>query len=185
MLGQNDRTLYTFLSQFDETSLETDWYYADQLFNYFYPDESSFYLIDDLKYYRLSMSYQISNEAKRLVKLMTLLNISNKPFRLSVDFLSFALGSNEMKIRESIEELKKIKIIRYNPLASSYELYSGSIISLEFLIEEYRSKTVINDGTRIKFLNNFLPNKYFLPHEYNSVKSMTRFVESQFAGETF
>ncbi len=45
----------------------------------------------------------------------------------------------------------------------------------------YRSKTVINDGTRIKFLNDFLPNKYFLPHEYNSVKSMTRFVESQFA----
>lgn len=181
MLGQNDRTLYTFLSQFDEASLETDWYYADQLFNYFYPDESSFYLIDDLKYYRLSMSYQISNEAKRLVKLMTLLNISNKPFKLSVDFLSFSLGSNEMKIRESIEELKKIKIIRYNPLASSYELYSGSILSLEFLIEEYRSKTVINDGTRIKFLNDFLPNKYFLPHEYNSVKSMTRFVESQFA----
>jgi len=158
MLGQNDRTLYTFLSQFDENSLETDWYYADQLFNYFYPDESSFYLIDDLKYYRLS----------------------NRPFKLSIDFLSFALGINEVKIQESIEELKKIKIIRYNPLASSYELYSGSILSLESLIEDYRSKTVISDESRIKFLNDFLPNKYFLPHEYNSVKSMTRFVESQF-----
>ncbi len=68
MLGQNDRTLYTFLSQFDETSLETDWYYADQLFNYFYPDESSFYLIDDLKYYRLSNELPNIKRSKKTSK---------------------------------------------------------------------------------------------------------------------
>lgn len=180
MLGQNDRTLYTFLSQFEEESLDIDWYFADRLFDYFYPDESSFYLIDDLRYYRLSMGYKISVNAKRIVKLLTLFNIANKPFKITQEFLSFALGLEVDNISTAIEELHQVKLVRYNPLATSYELYSGSILALDSIVDEYRSKTVINDMTRVEFLNKFLVDKYFLPHEYNSVKSMIRFIEAKF-----
>ncbi|WP_100401885.1 hypothetical protein [Bacillus sp. FJAT-42315] len=181
VLGQNDRTLYTFLTHLDEDLFSTTWYYADRLFDYFYPDESAFYLIEDLKFYRLAMTYQLSEEAKRLVKLVTLLNIINRPFSINSSFLSFALGLSEKIVSAAIEQLIEFKLIRYNRFSASYELFSGSIVEFESIFKEFKSSIVISDTRRLNYVDRIFNDKYYLPLAYNSEKSMTRYIEAKFS----
>lgn len=181
ILGQNDRTLYTFLVDSNNQSRVSDWFYADQLFDYFYPDESTFYLLDELRYFRTAMSYRLSENAKRLIKLVTLINIVNQPFSITNSFLQFALGQKKKEIDQAINELTFKKIIRFNRFSDSYELYSGSLVEMESLFDDYKNSIIINDQRRINTINQIFKNKYYLPLAYNNDKSMTRYVEVQFS----
>ncbi|MFB1081898.1 hypothetical protein [Jeotgalibacillus sp. JSM ZJ347] len=180
VLGQNDRTLYTFLSEVEKYTVETEWYYADQLFNYFYPDESSFYMIEELKYLRTALNYKVSSQALRVIKLMTLLKITNSPLVIDESFISFALGVNNNVAKSLLGELSETKLIRFNRFISSYELFSGSILEFDQLIKEYRSTMVISNQVREAALDRQYTQNYFLPIEYNNAKSMTRFIEAKF-----
>ncbi|MEM1501937.1 hypothetical protein RG959_00810 [Domibacillus sp. 8LH] len=181
ILGQNDRTLYTFLAEAEQKSEVASWYYADRLFDYFYPDESTFYLIEDLKFYRLAMSYRLIEESKRIVKMITLMNIANRPFSITKPFLQFALGMSAEKVDYAINELTNARLIRFNRFADSYELYSGSIVEFEELYQEFSQSVILNDEKRIMAIDQLFLNKYYLPHAYNSKKSMTRFIEAKFS----
>lgn len=181
ILGQNERTLYTFLADNERTSEISSWYYADQLFDYFYPDESTFYLIEELRFYRMAMSYRLIIEAKRIVKLVTLINIVNRPFPITKSFLQFALGLSLEEIERAVNELTNTKLIRFNRFANSYELYSGSLVEFEALLNEYKQSTIINDLRRIEYIDRIFLNKYYLPLAYNSDKSMTRYIEAKFS----
>lgn len=180
VLGQNDRTLYTFLSEIEKYSIDTEWYYADQLFNYFYPDESSFYMIEELKYLRTALNYKISSQAIRVIKLMTLLKITNSPLVMDRNFLSFALGVDNQRAKLILAELVETKLIRFNRFTSSYELFSGSIIEFDRLIKDYRNTLIITNNSREKVLNSQFLQNYYLPIEYNNAKSMTRYIEAKF-----
>ncbi|MDG5472073.1 hypothetical protein P6709_09945 [Jeotgalibacillus sp. ET6] len=185
ILGQNDRTLYTFLAEIDKYSLDSEWYYADKLFNYFYPDESAFYLIEELKYLRSAYSYHVSEEAIRVIKFMTLLKITNSTLNIDENFLAFSLGLSQDTIKGTIKELKNKKLVRYNRFASSYELFSGSIIEFERLVEEYRTSQIITNTNREDFIGKLFSQNYFLPIEYNNEKSMIRYIESIFSLDRF
>lgn len=180
ILGQNDRTLYTFLVDNKKNTEISVWYYADQLFEYFYPDESTFYLIEELRFYRMAMSYRLSEVAKRVVKLVTLINIANRPFSITKSFLRFALGLMDKEIENAIDELIYTKLVRFNRFADSYELYSASIVEVESLFKEYKQSIIINDKDRIEAIDHIFLNKYYLPLAYNSDKSMIRYIEARF-----
>ncbi|MFP9128870.1 hypothetical protein [Niallia sp. BSM11] len=181
ILGQNERTLYTFLADSERTSEISTWFYADQLFDYFYPDESTFYLIEDLRFYRMAMSYGLNPNAKRIVKIVTLINIANRPFAITKAFLQFALGLSLEAVERALSELTNSKLIRFNRFANSFELYSGSLVEFENIFNEFKQSTIINDTRRIEYIDRIFLNKYYLPLAYNSDKSMTRFIEAKFS----
>lgn len=180
LLGQNDRTLYLFLNKFKKKDYEGTWYYADQLFDYFYPDDSLIFTLESMKYYRLAVNYKVSEIALRLVKLGTLLNLINNRFSLSKDFIQFALGINEVEAENVMQELLNVKLLRFNPFINAYELYEGSLVAFKELLKSVESKTVINDAMRVEAIEEIYGEKYYLPLAYNTAKSMTRYIETKF-----
>lgn len=180
VLGQNDRTLYMFLNQFDVDVTQGNWYYVDELFEYFYPDTSMLLTLDSMRYYRLALTYKVSEAGLRLVKLGTLLNLVNNRFLLTKEFLQFALGLEENSVQEVITELTEVKLLRFNPFTKGFELYEGSLVNFENLFKEVQQKVVTTDIMRIEAIEKIFDQPYYLPLGYNTAKSMTRFIETQF-----
>lgn len=179
-LGQNDRTLYMFLNEFDVTKAENNWYFADQLFDYFYPDESILLTLDSMKYYRLALKYNLSVNAIRIVKMATLLNLINTVFPINKEFIGFATGLSKGEVHIAFEELLNAKLLRINPYTKSYELYEGTLLSVENLIEEVSNTFVLTDDQRCEAIEMMYEERYYIPLRYNTTKSMTRFIESHF-----
>lgn len=179
-LGQNDRTLYMFLNQFDTKQHQSEWYYADQLFDYFYPDDAMLLTLDSMKYYRLALKYKVSNNALRLVKITTLLTLINTDYPINVEFMSFALGITKEEMATVIDELLSVKLLRLNPFTKSYELFEGSLLSVETLINEVAETNTLSDVQRCNAIETIFEEPFYIPLRYNTTKSMTRFVESSF-----
>jgi len=180
ILGQNDRTLYMFLNQFNIDSMQGNWYYADGLFDYFYPDTSMLLTLDSMKFYRLAVNYKVSEPALRLVKLGTLLNLVNNRYLLTNEFLEFALGLDNNTIRQVIDELVEMKLLRYNPFTKGFELYEGSLVNFEMFFNDLKQKVVTTDEMRIQAIENLYSQPFYLPLKYNISKSMTRYIETKF-----
>jgi hypothetical protein len=180
LLGQNDRTLYMFLHEFNIENIQGNWYYADQLFDYFFPDESMILILDSMKYYRLALSYKVSKISLRAVKFATLLNILNNRFAITIEFLQFALGVDEDVAQQVIEELVFVKLLRFNPITKTYDLYEGSIVAFEDAYKEVEESLVLHDEERIKAIENLFGEKYYIPLGYNNAKSMTRYILIRF-----
>ncbi|MER2000958.1 MAG: hypothetical protein ABS882_14415, partial [Lysinibacillus sp.] len=174
LLGQNDRTLYLFLNKFKVKDYWESGYYADQLFDYFYPDQSALLTLNSMKYYRLAMSYNVSTVALRLVKLATLFNLANNRFKLTEDFIQFALNVDKSVVKEVVKELKAVKLLRFNPFVDTYELYEGAVVVFEELYKRVEGQVLLNDAKRIEAVQQIYGDKYHLPLGYNTVKSMTR-----------
>ena len=121
--------------------MQGTWYYADQLFEYFYPDDSMILTLDSMKFYRLAISYKVSETALRVVKLATLLNLLNNRFAITEEFLQFALGIDEEVAQQVIEELVHVKLFDLNPFTKSYELYEGSLVAFEDVYKEVEEST--------------------------------------------
>ncbi|WP_417897779.1 hypothetical protein ABN702_16025 [Bacillus haimaensis] len=180
LLGQNDRTLYMFLNEFELGNEEVTWYYADRLFDYFYPDDSMILTLDSMKFYRLAISYNVSEGALRVVKLATLMDIINNRFAITMEFLQFALGIDEVMAKQVIDELVHMKLFRLNPFTKAYELYEGSIVAFEEEYNYVEEMYTINDTDRIRALESLFGDKYSIPLGYNNTKSMTRYIETRF-----
>lgn len=179
-LGQNDRTLYMFLNQFDTSMVRDNWYYADQLFDYFYPDESILLTLNTMKYYRMAMKYNLSANAVRFVKLTTLFSLINTPFPINKTFMKFALGITEQQIEHTFTELLDAKMLRMNPFTKSYELYEGSLVEVEALVHEVSITNTVSEQQRCNALQEIFNEPFYIPLGYNTSKSMTRFIKSSF-----
>jgi hypothetical protein len=180
LLGQNDRTLYMFLNEFEIENVQGTWYYSDHLFEYFYPDDSMILTLDSMKFYRLAISYKVSETALRVVKLATLLNILNNRFAITSEFLQFALGIDEVVAQQVIAELVQIKLLRLNPFTKTYELFEGSLVVFEDVYKEVEESSILNDEIRIKAIESLFGDRYYIPLGYNNAKSMTRYIETRF-----
>lgn len=180
ILGQNDRTLYMFLNEFDIKNVQGNWYYADWLFEYFYPDESMILTLESMKFYRLALSYKVSEIALRVVKLATLLNLLNNRFVITIEFLQFALGINGEMAHQVIDELVRVKLLRLNPFTKAYELYEGSLVAFDDVYKMVEESSILNDEDRIKAIESLFGERYYIPIGYNNAKSMTRYIETRF-----
>ncbi len=180
LLGQNDRTLYMFLNEFKVDNMQGSWYYADRLFEYFYPDDSMILTLDSMKFYRLAINYKVSKISLRVVKLATLLNLLNNRFSITTEFLQFALGIDGAIAHQAIEELVHVKLFRLNPFTKAYELYEGSLVAFEDVYRVVEESSVLTDEERIKAIEDLFGEKYYIPLGYNNTKSMTRYIETRF-----
>lgn len=195
VFGQNERTLFTYLESEDPYGFKeyikkyNGYIYADTLFLYFF-SESDFENIYDEKTKSVIRTYQLirsnldarKKNAYCVIRFMTLwqLTNSNRVYNLDIELISFATGLDVNKVKEILEELTRLKFVRYNRIYKRWELSEGSSIVIEELINEKKLETTINYKSRVNVITNLFPKKYYLARDYNEEKSMTRFMKGQF-----
>lgn len=199
VFGQNERTLFTYLESDEQFGFRkqmeknNDYIHVDTLFDYFFKqvdlndisDENEKEIIKTYLKIRRNLDARKTN-AYRIIKFITLweLTHSNSIYKLDEDLISFATSINKSKVKVILQNLIKLKYIRYNLVQGLYELHEGSSIIIEELIEEKRNNTVITFAERIQLLESLLEKKYYVARDYNDVKNITRFMRVQLINST-
>ncbi|MED2971803.1 hypothetical protein P4361_05875 [Fictibacillus sp. B-59209] len=185
IFAQNERTLFTFLESnevgglLDHLKNEKGVYLPYKLFDYFFNSVTKETIPEELKVYRkLIQKLPFSEESLeiQLLKFIALWNISGLQgkFKLTDEFISFALDYN-LLLNFQLNELSDLKAIRFNRIHGYWELFNGSSINLEEVIEEKDKELYLSKKEQLSLINNFTTPKYYLANEYNYQKSMTRF----------
>ena len=194
--GQNERTLFTFLESNETGGLNNHleskegYYLPSDLFHYFFPSihdiDTSSEEFNALKLYKSLITkipavLEDSNKVDvlRFITLWELVGAQSR-FKLTTDFIQFALDMTQSEITRCLAELSALKAIRFNRVRGYWELLEGSAFFIEEMIEDRRTLVNINKQKKEEVLKGLLPKRYFLANEYNDEKSMTRYAEIDF-----
>lgn len=194
--GQNERTLFTFLESSETGGLTNyinknqGYYLPTHLFNYFFP---SLHEVDTSSdgYEAMKIYKSIIHKAPSLledennldvIKFITLWEMAGlqSKFKLTTDFLQFALNKTRTELTNVLTKLSSIKAIRFNRVLGYWELIEGSSFFIEELIKERQPFIKLNRSLRESILKSLLTKRFFLSNDYNDEKSMTRYAEIEF-----
>ncbi|MET3320336.1 UNVERIFIED_ORG: hypothetical protein ABIC97_003436 [Peribacillus simplex] len=194
--GQNERTLFTFLESSETGGLtnhlnKNDGYYLpSHLFNYFFPSlhevDTSSDGYEAMKIYKsiIQKAPSLLEDKNNLdvIKFITLWEMAGlqSKFKLTTDFLQFALNKTRNELTNVLTKLSSIKAIRFNRVLGYWELMEGSSFFIEELIKERRPFIKLNNNLRESILKSLLTKRFFLSNDYNDEKSMTRYAEIEF-----
>lgn len=203
VFGQNERTLFSFLTDESENGFEgfflrnkNQIYYPDRLVDYFlngidesYVENIKEYKIYNKNYNNISKIFKAKelSLAERIYKFILIWNISNSKnnIKLSTEFISYCLGEIENHSQKILSNLSDKKMVRYNNLHDQWEIFEGSPINL---LKELKRRSLEENFTEkdfIKNLENLNPYRYLYPLEYNAKHEMTRFGTVQFTTEEY
>ncbi|MDP4096283.1 hypothetical protein OIN60_05800 [Paenibacillus sp. P96] len=189
--GQNERTLYSFLSDHERDSLREHiqqhdgYYYADRLFRFFRLDTADIKEQSALELYHAVIPY-IDGESlmqKRIVELLTMwaeTRLTQKQ-PVTIPFLAFALGIEDVAVENELNRLVEAKIVRYNSVRGQWELFNGSSINIEDLIAEKLTSSSLTTREGMDILERHLPLSFILPYDYNDEMDMLRYADIRFA----
>lgn len=194
--GQNERTLFTFLESSETGGLtnhldKNDGYYLpSHLFNYFFPSlhdvDTSNDGFETMKIYKsiihkapLLLEDKNNLDVLKFITLWEMAGLQSK-FKLTTDFLQFALNKTRNELTNVLTKLSSIKTIRFNRVRGYWELMEGSSFFIEEIIKERRPFIKLNRNLRETILKNLLTKRFFLSNDYNDEKSMTRYAEIEF-----
>lgn len=146
--GQNERSLFSFLSQFGEISKSESYFSIDKVYDYlwtdFYPFMSSRNNPDYIQWASIRSSIERvearieenQSLALSIVKSVGLLSLfSNKGAiidnGLLIDYLEITRNSKPSVTEEVLSELSRLQIIRFNKFSNSYKLFEGTDLDIE------------------------------------------------------
>lgn len=190
IFGQNERTLYSFLTDNERYSLtdhihrSDDYYYADQLFHFFHVES-----VDDdeqpsLQLYHTIAPYLVDQHPlqRRIVEFLTLWAAGRMTHKqpATLPFIAFALGVSEETAFQSLEDLSNIKLVRYNTIRDIWELYDGSSIDINAVVASRMTTVTLSDRESLAILQRHLPITYVMPFEYNDEVDMLRYADVKF-----
>ncbi len=192
VFGQNERTLFTFLNDESKYGLyefiksSNKIYYPDFLVDYFFLDYSE---LDTEEQKHLTLFNKLIGKTKvrlhddiieiseRILKFIFIWNVvmSNSNIQVSIELISFALDTSKSEIKKTLEELIKVKVVRFNLLDNQYELIDSSGIDLELEIVKEREEKPFSEKEFIELINKININKYVVAEKYSSINDITRF----------
>lgn len=194
--GQNERTLFTFLESSETGGLinhlnkNGGYYLPSHLFNYFFPSihevDTSGDGYESMKLYKsiIHKAPALLEDKNNLdvIKFITLWEMAGlqSKFKLTTDFLKFALNKTRNELTSVLTKLSSIKVIRFNRVLGYWELMEGSSFFIEDTIKERRPFVKLNRNLRESILKGLLNKRFFLSNDYNDEKSMTRYAEIEF-----
>lgn len=187
LVGQNERTLYSFFTDMELHSLAAhvarseSYFYADELFDYFQTATMPTDEFPALHLYHRIFNYVPQHELcqQRIVKLITLWYMSGLTGQqpATTSFIAFALGEQQRDVERELQMMKRNKLIREHSIRQVWELYDGSSINLDVLISERLQKSAVSIPECKAILEQFLPKPYILPYEYNDAAEMLRYAD--------
>lgn len=194
LVAQNERTLFTFLSDSDENSFKTFIKnYSDGLFNldkvydYFasllQKEETNF--IRNVWYRCESILSKLDDlTEKRVVKSIAIITMINDLDKLpcSDEIIALSLNLDKEYITQLISKLIVKHYLRRNILNN---LLSFSLSNSKTIDETVQllSKTKYKNLKYSEVINNINENKYLLPRRYNEENKITRFFKVLFMDE--
>lgn len=190
IFGQNERTLFSFLSDNeryglrDHVNQHQGYYYADQLFDFFDVGLAGHTEHSGLQLYRSIAPYLDSQLPlqRRIVELLTMWSLTRLTQKqpVSTRFLAFSLGVTLDETEASLGRLSAAKIVRFNAVREQWELYDGSSVDVEEIVTTKLASTSLPDREIMVLLERHLPLTYILPYEYNYEMDMLRYADIRF-----
>ncbi len=190
IFGQNERTLYSFLTDNERYSLQDHleqcqgYYYADQLFRFFHVDTTEDKDHPGIQLYRTIAPYLDGRQPlqRRLIELLTLWSVTRLTQKQPATsaFLAFALGATPADTEDALQQLTQAKIVRYNSIRDLWELFDGSSIDVHAVVAARMTKESLSVNECVELLNKHLPITYVMPYEYNDEKDMLRYADIRF-----
>jgi hypothetical protein len=188
--GQNERTLFSFLSDHERDSLQEHvqiqdgYYYADRLFHFFRLDTADVKEQSALELYHAVVLYTNDQRPlqKRIVELLTMWSETKLTQKqpVTIPFLAFALGIGEYEIENELKRMASNKLARFNSIREQWELYNGSSIQVEDLIAEKIATASLKTREALDILERHLPISFVLPYDYNDKMDMLRYADIRF-----
>lgn len=189
VLAQNERTLFTFLESDEKGGLirhwkkSKGWYKPALLFDYFLPSLLNDNDSDEMRLYNKVISrHKLDVSEKALIKFITLWGIADQEseFKLSTELISFANNWSEEKTDGILGNLKQKKIIRFNNIRECWEIFEGSAIDVDEIIERKKETNTLITAQKLTYYNSNLTKRFYLPLKYNDDRSITRFASVAF-----
>ena len=198
-VGQNERTVFTFLAKDEANSLvryisghkmgQQIYAGADIVFDYFQNQFTKD--INNERFYKenIKASYMIKqldeNEAGyinmvKLIKCIALINmINSQEMRANDVYLKYAAGFEEEEYKASIKQLMDKGMVVYRTRQDAYAFRINTDINIDEKIKE-----IVNEKYKKINLCNVLCDiselKYEFPKKYNNEKAMTRYFAYKF-----
>jgi len=193
-IAQNERTLFTFLSDDDQYSFKSfinknnsDLFNVDNIYDYFkttLKKSEDQYIKGLYLKTESALRKNISDDSKRILKVLSIIYMI-KEFDLiypSDEVIILSTNMNKKKYELALEDLINKSIIRKKKITD--ELDFASIYSVE-ITKEIKNlvETKFLDIDEKEVINKIVDNWYSLPRRYNDKYKMTRFFLNIFMSE--
>ena len=194
-IAQNERTLFTFLTDDDKNSLKSfiessnkGLFNIDKVYDYFEPlfKNTNDSRIKDIWYKSSNiLKKTISETSQKIVKAISVIYMINELDDLNpnVDIVKLSLNINEKEFNDALDELINKSLIRKKKITE--ELDFATIYSKQLTTE---IKELVNnqfsDINEKEVLNRIIGVSYTLPRRFNEEFKMTRFFTNVFISES-
>lgn len=194
LIAQNERTLFTFICDTDNNSLNSFLYTnddglfnVDKIYDYFNPllrkeEENS---IRNIWYRSEAILSKLENQdQKKIIKsLAVILMINNQDeFPASVKNIELATALPKDVVENYVDKLIDSRLLRKNIIDNMLSFASSNSKEIEdriAIISQSKKDTISYDS----YLNEINENQYLLPRGYNEQNKMTRFYKVLFITE--
>lgn len=196
LVAQNERTLFTFISDTDDNSFNSfiqrtedgaELFNVDKIYDYFSPllrkEEGN--NIRNIWYRTESVLSKIEDpKKKRVVKVLSVILMINdvNRFAPNIDNIALSLELSNDEIKNIVDDLIKEHYLRKSQLTNLITFGSTNSKEIEeqiSLIRRIKSKNFSAETV----LEEIDDNKYFLPRKYNEQNKITRFFRNVYLTE--
>jgi hypothetical protein len=189
VLGQNDRTFYTFLCGDETYSLRNVWI-NDNGFSLITPDVLFDYFEDSFRYLNIRSEefhkYQNalrclketkSNIEKRVIKCLLVIDIISNSDIIdsSKEIIMTAYLLTSKRFDKIINSLKQKGIVGYRRHSKQYYLSTDTDYNIDSEVHEYIQNNLSANTDLTKILNKIIKKKYLYPNLYNSKNNANRY----------
>ena len=193
-VAQNERTLFTFLSDTDDDSLNSflhlnneGLFNVDKIYDYFGPllkkDGS-----DEIKniWYRTEsvLSKLDRPEERQIIKALSVLNLINNPELIPTNsqLISLAIDMDENQVNSILADLIERGYIRRNPLSNNFFFAHSNSKQIDEAVAVLK-KTKCKNVHLNEVADSVNEKKYVLPRKYNENNKIIRFYRTVFMNE--
>ena len=190
LVAQNERTLFTFISDNDKNSLSTfiknnedGLFNVDKVYDYF---SNLFEKTDDEELRKLNYKAQIclskvgDNLAKRIIKVLTIIKIIGEDnFVPTVAIIASCLNTSEVEVVSSLNALVESKLLKKSFATEYYDFALASSKIIDTKVDAFMaSKAKIENLSAV--LNSIFDSEFVLPRKYNAKHKMIRFYRQKY-----
>lgn len=186
-IAQNERTLFTFLSDQDTNSfahfisnngiemlnLPTIYNYFEELIHNNYQYKNIYYKVETLK------KYTLKEDERNIFKTIALIKIIDDDVKISptIEKIALCLGKHKKDIEYVVEKLISKNILRQNVNDNTIDfavIADSEVNNLinDLIIQKYSNSSVS------ELLTKFDNNKFYVSNQYNFEKKMIRFCKT-------
>lgn len=189
-IAQNERTLFTFISDNDSNSLSTfiknnndGLFNVDKIYDYF----SSLIEKNDDEDIRKLHYKVITNLSKTgvmleksIIKVVAIIKIiNNGSFIQNTDVITKCLNADKNEVTKALNNLIDQKLLKKSAITETFDFAGASAKEIDVQIDSFvSSKGKINSLSL--YLNELFDSNFVLPRKYNTKRKMTRYYREKY-----